>query len=168
MVPRNQRQEALSRAYVRAIAALAGVICSEPEQDFGIDLCLRSVRQRGQRYSDASGQLDLQIKSTMKANVRDTEVIHDLEVNNYEDLRESGENCPRILVVMVLPEDENQWLGQSTEELVLRHCAYWLSLEGFPVTTSTSTVRVSLPRGNVFSVEALGRLMAGLRERRTP
>jgi hypothetical protein len=62
MVPRSRRQEALSRAYVRAVAAQAGLICAEPELDFGIDLCLRGVRQRGQRYADTSGQLDLQIK----------------------------------------------------------------------------------------------------------
>jgi hypothetical protein len=35
MLPRNHRQEALSRAYVRAIAAQAGLLCSQPEPDFG-------------------------------------------------------------------------------------------------------------------------------------
>src|SRR4051812_9707335 len=128
MVPRSRRQEALSRAYVRAIAAQAGLICGEPEQDFGIDLCLRAVRRRGQRYADVSGQLDLQVKSTTRANVGATHVAYDLEVKNYDNLREGGDNCPRILLVLVLPEEETQWLSQSPEELILRHCAYWLSL----------------------------------------
>jgi hypothetical protein len=111
--------------------------------------------------------LDLQIKSTTRSNVTDTEVVYDLEVKNYDDLRESGDNCPRILVLLVLPEDEAQWLSQSPEELVLRHCAYWLSLEGFPATASTSMVRIEIPRVNVFSVDALRQMMAGLRQRRT-
>ena len=123
MVPRSQRQEALSRAYVRAVAAQAGLICGEPEQDFGIDLCLRAVRRRGRRYTDVGGQLDLQVKSTTQANVGANHVAYDLSVKNYDDLRESGDNCPRILVVLVLPDDEAQWLSQSPEELILRHCA---------------------------------------------
>lgn len=168
MMTRSHRQEALSRAYVRAVAAMAGVICSEPEQDFGIDMCLRAVRTRGHRHADVSGQLDLQVKSTTRAKVADTAVTYDLEVKNYDDLREEGDNCPRILVVLVLPEDETQWLSQSVEELVLRHCAYWVSLEGLPLTTATTTVRITIPRANVFSVQALQAILARIRERKKP
>jgi hypothetical protein len=168
MLPRNQRQEALSRAYIRAVAAQAGVICGEPEHDFGIDLCLRAVRRRGQRYTDVSGQLDLQVKSTTRADVGATHVAYDLDVKNYDDLREGGDNCPRLLVVLVLPDDETQWLSQSPEELTLRHCAYWLSLEGQQATTATRTIRIAIPRSNVFSVEAVQALLAGLREGRKP
>jgi hypothetical protein len=52
MLPRNQRQEALSRAYVRAVAAQAGVICNDAGQDFGIDLFLRGVGTRNGEYCD--------------------------------------------------------------------------------------------------------------------
>jgi hypothetical protein len=168
MMTRAHRQEALCRAYVRAIAAQAGWICSEPEQDYGIDLCLRAVRVRGHRHADASGQFDVQLKSTTRATVTDTEVLYDLEVKNYEDLREPGENCPRILVVLVMPEDETQWLSQTVEELVLRHCAYWISLEGHPTTRATATIRIAIPRNNVFSVEAVDGILTRLRERQNP
>jgi hypothetical protein len=165
MVPRGQRQEALSFAYVRAVAAHAGLICAEPDRDFGVDLCLRQVRQRGQRFTDTSGQLDLQIKSTTRAGVTGAEVVYDLEVKNYNDLREGGDNCPRILVVLVLPEDEAQWLSQTVDELILRHCAYWISLVGFPATTSTSTVRISIPRTNIFSGSTVDQCLAAVRRR---
>lgn len=40
--------------------------------------------------------------------------------------------CPRLrircILVLVLPDDEARWLDQSLEELVLRECAYWVSL----------------------------------------
>jgi hypothetical protein len=166
MLTRSHRQEALSRTYVRAIAAQAGVICSEPEQDYGIDMCLRTVRVRGHRHTDASGQVDVQVKSTTQATVTATHIVYDLEVKNYEDLREEGENCPRLLVVFVMPEDESQWLSQSLEELVLRHCAYWISLEGFPPTHATTTIRITIPRANIFSAEALRNLLTDLRERK--
>jgi hypothetical protein len=168
VITRAHRQEALGKAYVRAIAAQAGWICSEPEQDYGIDLCLRAVRVRGTRHADAGGQLDLQLKCTTRANVTDTGVVYDLDVKNYDDLREPGENCPRILVVLVMPEDEAQWLTQSVEELVLRHCAYWHSLEGEAPTTTTRTTRITIPRDNVFSAEAVPGILARLRERKNP
>jgi hypothetical protein len=38
MLTREHRQAALSRAYVRAIAAQAGLVVSEPENDYGIDV----------------------------------------------------------------------------------------------------------------------------------
>jgi hypothetical protein len=65
-----------------------------------------------------------------------------------------------------MPGDEGQWLSQSAEELVIRHCAYWLSLEGYPATASVSTVRVSLPLANVFSVTAVQGIMQRLQEGR--
>src|SRR5262245_7998967 len=111
MLTRSHRQEALSKAYVRAVAAKAGVICSEPEQDYGIDMCLRAVRMRGDRHADAGGQVDLQLKSTTRAAVEADKIVYDLEMKNYDDLRQGGVNCPRILVVLVLPEDEEQWLS---------------------------------------------------------
>jgi len=43
MLPRNQRMELLSRAYVRAVAAHAGFTCDDVESDFGVDLAIRAV-----------------------------------------------------------------------------------------------------------------------------
>jgi hypothetical protein len=66
-----------------------------------------------------------------------------------------------------MPEDEALWLDQSPEELTLRHCAYWLSLKGYPPTPNTTTVRVSIPLANVFS-PVLRDIVQRLRERRDP
>jgi hypothetical protein len=162
MLPQNQRQEALSRAYVRAIAAQAGMICVETTQDFGIDLFLRDVQRHGSSYRDTGPQIDVQLKSTVRAEVSETEVIYDLEVRAYDLLRRTARDRPRLLVVLVLPEDEAQWLSQSVEELTLRRCAYWLSLRGAEPTANQSTVRVTLPRANVFSVEAVQTMMMTL------
>jgi hypothetical protein len=167
MLPRNQRQEALSRAYVRAVAAQAGVAVSDPESDYGIDMMLRAVTVRDGRRRDVGPQIDLQIKSTTRADVGETHLTYDLPVVNYDDLREADASPPRWLVVLVMPDDEALWLGQSPEELTLRHCAYWLSLAGQPATTSTSTVRVTLPLVNVFSPAALHAAIRSLLARRS-
>src|SRR5262245_22228853 len=128
MLPVNQRQEALSRAYVRAVAAQAGLTCGDLTQDYGIDMFLRTVPVAGNRYTDVGDQLDLQLKSTTRAGVTVTEVIHDLEVRAYDALRVVTRGCPRILVLLVLPGDETLWLTQSADELILRRCAFWASL----------------------------------------
>jgi hypothetical protein len=167
MMTRNHRQEALCRAYVRTVAAYAGVLCSQPDPDYGIDLCLRAVEVDSQRRRDVSVQLDLQLRSTTRASLTETAVAYDLDVDTYNALRMSG-SCPRILVVLVLPEDEAEWVRQSPDELAIRRCAYWLSLEGFPPTEATRSIRVNIPLGNAFSAEAVRALLQRARERYRP
>jgi hypothetical protein len=150
---------------VRAVAAQAGVNCAEPDSDYGVDLCLRRVRARGRRHLDAGGQVDLQLKSTTRALESDTEIRHDLDVTTYEDLREEMDNCPRLLVLLVLPDEEEQWLEQSPEQLILRRCVYWQSLTGSPPTSASSTVRIAIPRINIFSVEAIRQILARLQRK---
>jgi Domain of unknown function (DUF4365) len=165
MMTRGHRQEALSRAYVHAVAAQAGVLTSRPDPDYGIDLCLRGVEVRGNRYLDSGIQIDLQLKSTTRAKVTKSAVAYDLDVEGYDILRESDPSCLRYLVVLVLPADESQWFCQTSEELVIRHCAYWLSLEGRPAKTAKRTVRVSIPLANVLSVEAVQDLLQQAKRR---
>ncbi len=159
MLPKNQRMEALSRAYVRAVAARTGVICATPEPDFGIDLILRMVQRYDQHYYDDGPQLDLQVKRTTQAEVRKTEIHYDLEVPAYNLLRRAGTEHHRILVLLIFPEDEALWIGQSEEELILRRCAYWVSLQGAAPTDNVATGRIVLPRTNVFSVKAVSQLL---------
>lgn len=150
----NHRQEALCRAYVQAVAALAGVGTSVPVPDYGVDLSLRNIEQRGGRHLDTRLQLDLQLRSTTRANVSDTHVSYDLDVQTYDFLRELSQvRC--VLVVLVLPDDETLWLSQSVEELIVRHCAYWHSLRGVNPTTAVSSVRITIPRSQVFSVDTV-------------
>ena len=167
MMTRGHRQEALCRAYVQAVTSLAGVGISVPTPDYGVDLSLRHIEQRGQRFLDSGVQLDLQLRSTTRANLTDTHVGYDLDVQTYEFLREPSQvRC--LLVVLVLPGDETLWLSQSPEEMVLRHCAYWYSLRGTGPTTATSSIRISVPRPQIFSVPALQAMMHRLSQGEEP
>ncbi len=166
MMTQSHRQEAVSRAYVQAIAAQAGVLCSKPDPDYGIDLSLRAVERRDGRHYDTSVQLDLQLKSSTRATVTEAAVSYDLEVDTYNDLRGVEGSSPRILVLLVLPAAEQDWVSQSPAELTLRRCAYWLSLRGRPATAATSTIRVSIPLLNVFSAEAVRTLLQLVKEKK--
>ncbi len=166
MMTRNHRQEALCRAYVQAVAALAGVTSSKPEPDYGIDLLLREVAVRDRRHHDTSVQVDLQLRGTTRASLTDTTLVYDLDVDTYNDLRIISAGCPRILVVLVLPETEGDWLIQTPNELSIRHCAYWLSLEGSPPITATRSIRVAIPLANIFTTETVRSLLQQAKERR--
>jgi hypothetical protein len=157
MMTRNHRQEALCRAYIQAVAARAGVGTSSHGFDYGVDMSLRAIQQHDNLFQDARVQLDLQLRSTTRANVTDTQVSYDLDARTYEYLRQRLP-IPCILVLLILPEDEEQWLSQSVEELIVRHCAYWISLEGAEPTTATSSIRITIPRTQV-SVEAVRAIM---------
>jgi hypothetical protein len=64
-----------------------------------------------------------------------------------------------LLVVVLVPDSQQDWLQQSETELCLKRCAYWVSIRNQPPTENQTTVTVYLPRQNIFSVEALIALM---------
>jgi len=77
---------------------------------------------------------------------------------NYDDLRRDV-IIPRNLIVIVLPENDADWLSHSEEELILRHCGYWASLAGLSDTDNASSVTVRIPRTQQFNPDALHALM---------
>src|SRR5205085_1654536 len=108
-------------------------------------------------------KIDIQAKSTKNYQTDDTAVRYDTEVKNYNDLRDPKVGTPRILVVLCMPESESEWCDHTEERLLLRKCAYWMTLKGMPPTPNTKTVRVEIPRANRFNVEALNALMERVR-----
>jgi Domain of unknown function (DUF4365) len=162
---RTHRQEAVSRAYIHTIAARCGLGCSFRDFDYGIDLTVHAISRIGRRYVESGFNLDIQAKSTTTAATTSSQVLYDMEVKTYDDLRDPGVGCPRILVLLVMPEEESAWTEQNEDHLLLRRCAYWMSLKGMSSTTNTATIRVAIPRANQFSVDALTQLMDKVRKR---
>jgi hypothetical protein len=160
---RNQRQEALSRAYVQVVAAQVGFSHTPRTTDYGIDLSLYAVARRENRYVETGIVLDVQVKSTARAAVESGALAYDLDVKPYDDLRDPAAHNPRILVLIILPADPADWLSQTEEGLTLRRCAYWQSLAGRGPTSRGRTVRLRIPRVNVFSPSALAGIFEHLR-----
>jgi Domain of unknown function (DUF4365) len=165
MLIQSHRQEGLSRAYIHAIASRCGLGCSFREFDYGIDLSVHAIRRKGRRYLESGFNLDIQAKSSARAVLTPSEILYDLEVKCYDDLRDIDIGCPRILVLLVLPEDEAGWTEQSESHLLLRRCAYWFSLRGMGPTSNTVSIRIPIPRTNIFSVDSLRDSMEKIRKR---
>lgn len=164
MLTKAHRQEALSRAYVQAVAACAGLSFSEPRPDYGVDLWLHAVQIRGRRRVQTAPALGVQIKSATRAIVRPLDVQYDLEVKAYDDLREPDPVSSKILFVVTLPAEEADWVNVAEGALTIYGTGYWVSLRGAPPTESGRTVRIRLPRAQVLTVAALSDLMKRLKQ----
>lgn len=119
------------------------------------------IMARGRLADDVtreSPELAVQLKATARRLDAETSLHFDLPVKNYSDLVKPV-LVPRILMLFILPEDEQRWLELSEDALVLRHCAFWTSLRGKPPTTSSVTQRVHLSRQNVVNPETLRELL---------
>lgn len=149
----EDQEEALSFVYAHAIAARAGYTTAKPSPDRdGVDLQI----QAGGAMRPA---LDLQLKATFNLEPRgDGHLRYRLKIRNYNSLRIDTQT-PRLLMVLDLPKDEERWMTVTTDELVLRHRAYWLSLRGCAETANETSVTVDIPEGNLFDVESLRSLM---------
>jgi len=54
------------------------------------------------------------------------------EIKRYDKLRADHRDPARIMVVLFLPLQHADWLSHSEKELVLKNCAYWVSLRHAP------------------------------------
>jgi hypothetical protein len=108
----------------------------------------------------AGPKIDVQLKaSSDPSHVHPEHISWSLSRKHYDILR--GNACvSRILVVLVLPAEEDDWVHHSAESLILRRCAYWESLRGHgPLEADKDGTTVHVPTANVFSPSTLQRLM---------
>ena len=151
----TNQMEQFSIAYVKAIAAQAGV------NPYKYDVDDDSIDIGFAIKDNKRSHIGIQLKCTGKAVDPNKEAFpFDLPIKNYNDLR--GETTiPRLLVVVCVPENTDEWTKQTEEELCLRHCGYWCSLEGMPETENKTSVRIQIPRKNIFSVDFLKNAIQG-------
>jgi hypothetical protein len=77
-----------------------------------------------------------------------------LDRKHYDTLRDPDSYHHKILVVVLVPRQLQNWLDVREGGMLLRGTAYWVSLEGEdPIETQSKTV--ILPRENIFNVDQL-------------
>jgi Domain of unknown function (DUF4365) len=160
MTPQQQKEE-LSKAYVAAVAARCGFkLGLWSQDDDGLDVTIGAAGLPAGGLL-AGPKLDLQLKaSSDPRHDRGDSVAYSLSRRMFELL--TMEACvPRILVVLMLPEPDREWVQHTPESLILRKCAYWASLRSLPsMAEGVGSTTVLLSKSNVFSPETLTRLMA--------
>lgn len=157
--------EALSRAYVRAIAGRAGFNLAIREYDYGVDGSFDEVVVRQNRRVESGFSLSFQLKASTLWQLDSMHVIYDLEVKTYNDLilrRSIKTATPCILILLALPADSNDWLICDESELRLKGTCYWEYLSGNS-SANRSSVRIRIPRSQRLTPESLITLMQNVK-----
>lgn len=160
-----QRKEQFSIAYVHAVSSVAGYTIYKPGVDNdSIDL---GIAARSSINTPSSPRVELQLKCTSEYEYWHNDYLHfPLKKRNYEDLRGDDFLVPRLLVVVCVPENLDDWLDQNDQRLLMRYCGYWLTLRTFPERPDvTTSVTVPVPRSNIFTVATLQQIMGQINRR---
>ena len=157
----NNQKEQFSAAYARAVASVVGLNVSKCEvDDDSIDITF-------ERTGGMAERVDIQLKCTAEPLPTKGDLKFPLKIKNYEDLSRPT-IMPRILVVLFVPEKCENWMEISQERAILRHAAWWLSLENAPATDNQSSVTLTIPRTNLFKPDILIDLLDKTRTKFTP
>ena len=145
----NYRKSELSYAYLHALAAICGYTCQKgPDPDVdSVDAIIGAKRGM---------YLHVQLKATSSPTIRDDELHFQLGRKNYDDIRSAF--TPSILVVLELPEDPSEWLECDADELIMRRCAWWESLKGFP-QIETGSRAITIPKSQKLDPNSFRHVM---------
>jgi len=163
----------LSYAYLHAVASRAGMECrtgSRHEDNAGVDAELTAWGPFTNGGYLTEINLKIQLKATIQTPPDDgLHYSYFLRgVKRYDDLRQATVSVPRLLVVLFLPSNADKWLSHSEDELILRRCAYWVSLRGAPPTDNDTGVTVKIPKAQTLTPDDLAALAARLSRRDIP
>jgi hypothetical protein len=158
------KMEDMSVAYLRALCAANGYTLKNEEHDNdGVDI---TVKCKGKPADDSlrvSPSFDVQLKSSSSPSLinvnEDGSVTYKLEVKNYNILIDPDRFNPIILVVLVMKENEDDWLEQTVDYLKMTKCAYWISLKGLEHSNNTERKTITIPANHVLSRESLKDIM---------
>lgn len=167
-IQKQDIESELSYAYLHAVASKAGFACQVTNRlsdKSSIDAEVRVLERMTNDSILTDFMIDIQLKATYKKlNINNKNYSFSLPINQYDNLRAEGSSNQKLLVVLSLPTDESEWLSCNEEELVLKRCAYWVSLRGARTIDNSTSITIYIPKANLFSHESL-REIASIRSR---
>jgi len=163
----------LSYAYLHAITAHAGVACCVSGRHLdnaGVDAHLTSWGP----FPDGGYRQEVNINVQLKATTKEPALVgsnysYSLNgIQQYDNLRTDAVSLPRILVVLFLPKNREEWISHTNEALSLHKCAYWVSLRGASPSSNTTAQTIYLPKNQRFDVSGLRSLMGAISRNDVP
>jgi len=157
----------LSYAYLHAVASKAGMACAPAgrhEDNNGVDAQVTAWGPfvNGGYLTEVT--MKIQLKATVAVPTDNgTHLSYPLHgIERYNDLRSNTLGVPRFLVVLFLPSMDTDWLVHSVDHLMLKRCAYWVSLRNAPESVNSTATTVYLPKAQIFGPAQLVNLAAQL------
>jgi hypothetical protein len=151
---------------LHAIAWHAGFECQSatPQQDKqGIDAVVTAYGSF-QNSIKTQVTINVQLKATVETPADNgTHLSYFVkEIKRYDKLRANHCDPARIMVVLFLPKQHADWLSHSESELVLKKCAYWVSLRNAPGSDNDTGKTVKIPKNQMLNPESLKTLVTRL------
>ena len=156
----NDIMAELSYAYLHAVAARAGFGCkvgSRIDDGASVDAFVRVNERMAADSVIWNFDFEVQLKATKQAliEINGRYSYFFQGIKRYDKLRDPGSPLPKLLIVLLLPDDPAQWLTLDENSLISRRCAYWVSLEGAPASDNDTGKTIAIPRSQLLTVEAL-------------
>lgn len=153
----TQIKEDISISYISALCAHSGIAYEivRHDEDSTDGILRKRVFLDGGRKYDAELRIQLKCTSSPSQYIDNGNTItYKLKVKNYNDLCLRS-TTPIILGLLILPEDQNEWIQWSTEELLLKGCMYWASFAGKTESKNEGTISVTLDKKNAINEKTL-------------
>lgn len=154
-------KEELSISYMNAVSAYAGISFNLQRHDEeSTDAILeKRIELEGARWYNVSLRVQLKSISSKKQYQDHGDVIkYPLKAKNYNDLCLDA-TTPIILCLLVLPDDSEEWIKWTREELLLKGVMYWAGFQGQAASDNTASVTVEINKRNAVNSETLRDLM---------
>lgn len=155
------KKEDISISYISAVCAYAGIdyeIIRHDEDSTDAMIKKTVSMENGRKFV---AELRVQLKSTSSSSQytdKGEYLIYKLKVKNYNDLCMEG-TSESILALLVLPEDESEWLAWTQEELMIKGCMYWASFTSQEPSENSAAVSVHIDKKNVINSTTLNIIM---------
>jgi Domain of unknown function (DUF4365) len=147
----NKQKEQFSIAFIRVLAAVAGVYVQEPKDDIESEDLVLAAKRAG------SPRLAVQAKCSAHLEIGTEDFPFELRIEDYDNLRSTNTCLPRILIVVEVPAGEPQaaWIDHKETECCMRRSAYWMSLHGYRSLPNRTSVTIRIPLRQKLTVNSI-------------
>jgi len=153
----NKAKEFLSLAYVRGIAAQAGLQTNPPtEHDDGIDLEVCATRAIVNGSQRSNPRLFLQLKATSHPELSKNGTItyRFKSLERYRQLA-SNSTVPQALVVYVMPDLRNRWIISTDDHIDFVGHAFYFNMADAPQLDDGDPPVIVIPLANRLTTHSL-------------
>jgi hypothetical protein len=152
-------------AYVSAIVAKAGYGIQFLHRQYKVDGTIFEVSKVNGKYRNSGYSIQFELKSSIDFEIRDGKVKYDLDAGNYNQLVSLTQDpnvAPQILILFCMPEDSEDWMSVTPEELVLRKCCFYNQFNGAREVQNMRTKTIEIPISQQFNMDSLDGFFAKL------
>lgn len=155
----SNKKEQFNVAYVHAMASQAGLNTGNmrvDDQSIDLDVDGKFPTATKNRFP----KISLQLKATSQNVVKNGVIKFPLPRKNYDDLKNDRLIVPRYLIVLLVPDDPDDWIQHHSGHMSLHDTCYWMSIKDDPSVKNRSKVTIDIPLTQRLDTNVLLHLVA--------